>query len=228
MRLVLSQMLLVPTSLIAISVAIASAPFLDSLRAHEPANASVDTNLQSNSLSETALMLPSGIPYDSGLPMELTQGEAPPSIFPPIIGPRGHLTYPPGPDAMIFADPTRHLGWAIESPRRACQDNIDRYAAMAGYLKSKLRLVGSQKEAWQKIEEAADPGIESMRQVCEQLPDSATAPPPMPDALTLADRELSARVAVLRAVQEPVRVLYGLLTPEQRAALQWPLPPARL
>jgi len=48
-------------------------------------------------------------------------------------------------------------------------------------------------------------------------------PPATPDMLDFVEKQFSARAAVLRAIREPVRVLYDSLSPEQRAMLQsWP------
>ena len=71
----------------------------------------------------------------------------------------------------------------IESPQAECEENVDRYAAIAGYLKSKFRLQGSQKQAWQKIEEAAEPALESIHELCAPLPDRMAGPPAAPDML---------------------------------------------
>jgi hypothetical protein len=42
----------------------------------------------------------------------------------------------------------------------------------------------------------------------------------MPDALDLAERHLTSRLELLRAIREPLRALYNTLTPEQRMALE--------
>jgi hypothetical protein len=98
---------------------------------------------------------------------------------------------------------------------------------LQAYLKSKFRLQGSQKQAWQKIEEAAEPALESMHELCAQLPDRIAGPPATPDMLDFVEKQLSARAAVLRAIREPVRAFYSL-SPEQRAVLQPPPPVGRL
>jgi hypothetical protein len=127
---------------------------------------------------------------------------------------------------MIFNDPMRPDGW-IESPKAECQEKVDRYAAIAGFLRNKFRLQGSQKQAWKKIEEAAEPAIESIHELCTQLPDSMAGRPSTPDMLDFVEQQLSARAAFLRAIRGPVRAFYDSLSPEQRAVLQ-PSPVGRL
>lgn len=119
---------------------------------------------------------------------------------------------PPGPPPMR----------PIAADRRACAETIDRAAGMAGYLKSKLNMDGAQKEAWQKIEQAADPVVVKMRQICATLPD---APPNFPAVITLADRQFAVRAEFVRAILAPAKALYDMLSPEQRAILDRPPPP---
>ena len=97
---------------------------------------------------------------------------------------------------------------------------------MVGYLKSKLRLQPNQREAWQKLENAAQAAIEKLHAACESLPVEASAPAPLPDMMEMVEAEMSARLELLRATREPLRALFATLTPEQRWALQPPLPPA--
>jgi hypothetical protein len=112
----------------------------------------------------------------------------------------------------------------LPSPRRACEEDIDLHAALAGYLKSKLRLQGAQLEAWQKIEVAAFPAVEALRRICAELPDRGVATPSVPNAFDHAQRRLAATAEFLQAIREPLRALYDTLSPDQRAVLE-PLPP---
>jgi hypothetical protein len=112
--------------------------------------------------------------------------------------------------------------------RAGCEEDINRHAAMAGYIRSKLNLQGNQKDAWRKIEEAAEPAVANLRQLCAQLPATIGAPPAMPDAIEFAAKQTAARAAFLQAVSGPVRALYDTLSPDQRAALLPPPPPERL
>ena len=96
---------------------------------------------------------------------------------------------------------------------------------MAGYLKSKLRLQPNQREAWQKLENAAQAAIEKLHATCESLPTEASSPLSLPDMMDMMEAQLSVRVELLRATREPLRAIFATLTPEQRQALQPPAPP---
>lgn len=131
-----------------------------------------------------------------------------------------------GPAAMAMRG---HGPFGPAAPNRAaCDEDINRHAAMAGYIKSKLQLQGSQKDAWRKIEEAAEPAVEKLRQVCALLPVNAGPPPSLPDGIEIAAKQLAARAAFLQAVSGPAHALYETLSPDQRAALVPPPPPPRL
>jgi hypothetical protein len=112
--------------------------------------------------------------------------------------------------------------------RAACEEDINRSAAMAGYIKSKLQLQGSQKDAWRKIEEAAEPAVEKLRQTCALLPVSMSLPPSLPEAIDLAAKQFAIRAAFLQAISGPVHALYETLSSDQRAALSPPPPPGLL
>ena len=109
--------------------------------------------------------------------------------------------------------------------RSVCEDRINSEAAMVGYLVSKLRLQPNQRDAWQKLENAAQAAIEKLHVACESLPIEASAPAPLPDMMDIVEAEMSARVELLRATREPLRALFATLTPEQRRTLQPPIPP---
>lgn len=140
-----------------------------------------------------------------------------------------------GPPAGPFGPPPFAMLGAMHGPRgpmpftrAGCEEGINRQAAMAGYIKSKLNLQGSQKDAWRKIEEAAEPAVAKLRQVCAQLPANAGPPPAAPDMIDFAAKQASAHAEFLQAVSGPVRALYDTLSPDQRAPLVPPMPPAPL
>jgi LTXXQ motif family protein len=159
-----------------------------------------------------------------------------------------------GPDNLTMADPDRPRGagpYGFEPPggagpgyglrrppigpmglmppdRRACAEAIDHGAGVAGYLKSKLHLVGAQKDAWQKIEEAAEPVVAKMREICVTLPDEPGATPNLPTRITTANREFAVRAEFVHAILSPAKALYDLLSPEQRAIVDQPPPPPAL
>jgi hypothetical protein len=144
-------------------------------------------------------------------------------------GPRGPME--PGGEPFRGPPPTAMRGHGPFGPvppnRAACEEDINRHAAMTGYIKSKLQLQGSQKDAWRKIEEAAEPAVEKLRQACALLPVNAGPPPRLPDGLEIAGKQLAARAAFLLAVSGPAHALYETLSPDQRAALVPPPPPPR-
>jgi LTXXQ motif family protein len=112
-------------------------------------------------------------------------------------------------------------------PRIACEEDIDRLMALTGYLKSKMRLQGDQKIAWQKVEQKAEPSIEKMRDLCGRLPSQPAEPPGLLERIDFAEKQMTARVELLRAIAEPLQALYESLTPDQRAllAIARPMPP---
>jgi LTXXQ motif family protein len=104
------------------------------------------------------------------------------------------------------------------SSRVACEEEIDRVMGLAAYLKSKMRLQDGQKTAWQKVEQAAVPGAEKIRDLCARLP-------PKPAQLNFLERidfaemQISARLELLHATHEPLQALYETLSSDQRALL---------
>jgi hypothetical protein len=146
-------------------------------------------------------------------------GEHPPGR--PPFGP------PPG-EFMPFGRPIMpgaRLKMGPPSTRSACHDRLNRHAAVVGYLKSKLRLRDAQKDAWRKLEDAAQPSIEKLQELCDRLPVEATAPPDPPDMLDRIEEELTAHIALLHAIRDPLRALYATLTPEQKSVLRPPVTP---
>jgi hypothetical protein len=150
-------------------------------------------------------------------------GEGPFSL--PPAGGMGILARPPHPPFGAMGLPGGPPPRLAASPRQACNEDIDRHAALAGYLKSKLRLQEAQREAWQKIETAAAPVIETLRALCAELPEYRTAHPSMPEGLEHAEKRMVATAEFLHAIREPLRALYATLTPDQRAAIEPPAPP---
>lgn len=155
-------------------------------------------------------------PFGAGrMPPQGDEGMGPrpphgPMADEPLAGPQPAMHMPPGPPPF---------------DRASCEEGINRHAAMAGYIKSKLQLQGAQKEAWRKIEEAAEPAVAKLHQICAQLPVNAGPPPAMPDVLEMAAKQTAARAEFLQAVSGPARALYDTLSADQRAALVPPPPP---
>jgi hypothetical protein len=211
------KMLFIAATLTAIPVATASVVLLSASAAYELPGSLGTVSFRAKDQSGTLPVIRSG-QYDEDVMIELAP------MVPPMMGEPGRMA--PGASPMFFDGPMRPEVW-IESPQAKCEENVDRYGAIAGYLKRKFRPQGSQKQAWQKIEEAAEPAIESMHELCARFPDPMAEPLATPEMLDFVEKQLSARAAVLRAIREPVRAFYDSLSAEQRAVLQ-PSPVGRL
>lgn len=107
----------------------------------------------------------------------------------------------------------------VEPTRGACENDIKRRAAIADYLKSKLHLVGAQNEAWQKMEDAANPVRTKMHDACKLLPDNLSDTPTLPNTMEFLEKQLSVQAELVHATAKPVRALYDLLSADQRAIL---------
>lgn len=141
---------------------------------------------------------------------------------PPDEGMRPMPGGPMRPDGEPFGPPpmARHRPGPPPPPTRAaCEERMAHHAAMAGYVRSKLQLQGAQKDAWRKIEDAAEPAVAKLHQICALLPVQLGPPPALPDAVEFAAKQAAARAELLQAVSGPIRALYDTLSPDQRAAL---------
>jgi LTXXQ motif family protein len=107
----------------------------------------------------------------------------------------------------------------FEPTRGACEDDIKRRAAMADYLKSKLQLLGTQSEAWKKMEDAATPIRTKMYDACKFLPDNLTDASTLPSTMDFLEKQLSVQTELVHAIAQPVRAFYDTLSPDQRAIL---------
>jgi LTXXQ motif family protein len=151
-----------------------------------------------------------GQPWDrpgAGAPGALPVQYGPPiADAPGLSGPLGRFGFgrPPGP---------------LPSPRNACEERVNRLMAVTAYLKSKMHLQAEQKIAWQKIEQAAEPNVEKIRDLCGQLPSQTAQPPNVLELVDLGAKHMAARAELLHAVQAPLQALYETLTPDQRAIL---------
>ena len=141
-----------------------------------------------------------------------------PKLGPPSLGAGFRPPPPPGPGSMLAGPPFPPIG--LDRP--SCDESIDRHAAVAGYIHSKLRLQGTQNEAWQKIEQAAQPTIEKLREICASLPAEAGLPPSFPGMIGTLERQLTAHAQFLHAIAGPVQALYDTLSPQQRTVIDHP------
>jgi hypothetical protein len=122
-------------------------------------------------------------------------------------------THPPG----FPGGPPRRL-----APRKACLESIDRQMGFYGYTKSRLQLSDSQKAAGKALEDALDASLGKLRAICVTLPDEIVGPPGIIERTDFLERQLAARLELLRAIKAPMQQLVEQLTPDQRAALDAP------
>lgn len=136
------------------------------------------------------------------------------------FGPMPPFGGPPVPHGA-FAPIGPHMSMRPPPPTRAsCEDRVDVEIAIGAYVKAKLRLQPSQREAWQKLETVAQGLTDNVRAACAAFPDDASVSVSLPEMLDAVEADLSARVEFLRATREPLRALFASLTPEQRVAAQ--------
>jgi LTXXQ motif family protein len=109
------------------------------------------------------------------------------------------------------------------SPARDCASGfflpVKRRAAITDYLKSKLQLAGAQSEAWQKMEDAAKPVRMKMYDACKLLPENVSDTPTLPSTMEFLEKRLSVQTELVHTIAKPVRALYDVLSPDQRAVL---------
>lgn len=110
------------------------------------------------------------------------------------------------------------------APRKGCLEDINRQMAIYGYTKSKLQLTDSQKAAWKAIEDALDSAIGKLRGVCQMLPNEVVGPPGILERSDFLEKQLSARLDLVRALRAPMQELLLQLSPDQRASLDAPPP----
>jgi hypothetical protein len=110
------------------------------------------------------------------------------------------------------------------APRTACLEDINRQMGIYGYTKSKLQLSDSQKATWKAVEDALDVSIGKLRAICETLPNEIAGPPGIIERSDFLERQLAARLDLIRAIKMPMQQLVGQLTPDQRTSLDAPPP----
>lgn len=108
--------------------------------------------------------------------------------------------------------------------RAACEDQLNRAAGMAAYLKSELRLRTDQNDVWLKLEQAAEPALQELHAVCDKLPTEPSPPATLLEAIEIAEQSTSAQLNFFRVIRDPLRAFYETLSPEQRQMLQPPKP----
>jgi hypothetical protein len=146
---------------------------------------------------------------------------------PPVPRPDTRMPLPSGalPIPQPFGARFRG-GFAAGSPlppstRSGCEEEIDRLTGLAGYLRSKMRLQGGQKDAWQKVELAAALPTEKLRELCSTLP-SQPEPTNLVERIEFTEKQAAIRVDLFRAIHDPLHALYDSLSADQRALLAIP------
>jgi LTXXQ motif family protein len=164
---------------------------------------------------------------------ELSKGSAFHTIeFMPYLG------MPPAPaHGMMgpppFPVPRPEFGDRMQAklaPRKVCLENISRDIAIYAYIKSELQLTDNQKEAAKVVDDAVESSTSKLRALCQNLPTEIVAPPGIIERVGFMEKQLAARLELLRALKGPVQDLLEQLTPDQRALLDqppslMPLPP---
>jgi hypothetical protein len=78
---------------------------------------------------------------------------------------------------------------------------------------------------WQRLELAATPPTEKLRELCSALPSQPTPPPNLLERIDLAEKRAAIRLERFRAIHGPLHALYESLSADQRALLAVPLHP---
>jgi hypothetical protein len=164
-------------------------------------------------------------------PVSILPQQTAQNFTPPIAGMAAPFS--PGPllppfPVISMPPPLRFMGMGpMPSPptRATCEAGLSPEAGLAASLTSRLRLNSDQIKTWRKVEDAAQPALEKLHSVCDRLPVESTTTTTMLDAMDILDAEMAARLELIRATRNPLRELYEMLTPEQRAELRPPLPP---
>lgn len=136
----------------------------------------------------------------------------------PLAGLIARLPFPAGAPGFAEGPPP------TLAPRKACLEDINRQMGIYGYTKSKLQLSESQKAAWKAVEDALDVSIGKLRAVCETLPNEIAGPPGIIERSDFLEKQLAARLDLIRAIKTPMQQLVGQLTPDQRTSLDAPAP----
>jgi hypothetical protein len=110
-----------------------------------------------------------------------------------------------------------------QAPRERCIDRVAHEAGHLAYIEVRLNLTPEQRPLWDKLDAAAQAGIEKQRQVCLTI-GNEDHPPTVLDREARAEQLLTARLALLQSTRPALEALYGALTPEQRALLDRPWP----
>jgi LTXXQ motif family protein len=104
-------------------------------------------------------------------------------------------------------------------PGKICLEDISRHMAIYAYIKSQLQLADNQKAAAKAVDDAIESSAGKLRALCQTLPTEVTALPGIMETADFMEKELAARLDLLRALKGPMQDLFGQLSPDQRAVL---------
>jgi hypothetical protein len=143
-----------------------------------------------------------------------------------------HFGVPPGTSqGMVGPPPFSVPGPGISdgmpsefSPRKVCLEDISRHMALYAYIKSQLQLTDNQKAAARAVDDAIESSAGKLRALCQTLPAEVAAPPGIMETTDFMEKELAARLDLLRALKGPMQDLFGQLNSDQRVVLDSPPP----
>lgn len=109
-------------------------------------------------------------------------------------------------------------------PRKMCLEDISRHLALYAYIKSQLQLTDNQKGAAKAVDDTIESSAGKLRALCQTLPTEVGEPPGILETADFMEKQLAARLDLLRALKGPMQDLFGQLSPDQRAVLDRPPP----
>ena len=160
------------------------------------------------------------------------QSEAPGPSMMQTVQFMPHLGMPQEPPQHLMGPPP----WRIPGPgypdgmppyfpaRKICLEDISRHLAIYAYIKSQLQLTDGQKATAKAVDDAVESSAGKMRTVCQTLPTESAGPPGIMETADFMEKQLAARLDLLRALKGPMQDLFGQLSPDQRAVLDRPPP----
>ena len=110
------------------------------------------------------------------------------------------------------------------TPRTGCLEDINRHMAVYGYVRSKLQVTESQQAAARAVDDALQSAVAKLQALCQVLPNEPALPPGLMQRADLLERQLAARLDLVRALKAPMQDLIAQLSPDQRAVLDAPMP----
>ena len=76
----------------------------------------------------------------------------------------------------------------------------------------------------QAVDDALQSSVAKLQALCQALPNEPAPPPGLMQRADILERQLAARLDLLRALKTPMQDLIAQLSPDQRAVLDAPMP----